>query len=249
MNILGINAYHGDASVALVKDGQLVGAMEEERLNRRKHCAGFPGLAAKAVLAAAGSRRPSWITWRCRAIPRPTSTRRSVRDPEAPILHQAGEGSPGQRRQGARRRRGAGRRPGGRGRRALKSQVPRRRAPQVPHLEHVLRFAVRGRGLSVDRRLRRFRFDDARRGARIRKLEILDRIELPPALGRPLLHRRHAVHRLSLPLRRRGQGDGAGPLRQAALPRRVPPAHPPAPRRRLRADRQLLPPRLARASR
>jgi carbamoyltransferase len=54
MNILGINAYHGDASVALVKDGELVGAMEEERLNRRKHCAGFPGLAAKAVLAAAG---------------------------------------------------------------------------------------------------------------------------------------------------------------------------------------------------
>jgi carbamoyltransferase len=28
--------------------------MEEERLNRRKHCAGFPALAAKAVLAAAG---------------------------------------------------------------------------------------------------------------------------------------------------------------------------------------------------
>jgi carbamoyltransferase len=54
MNILGINAYHGDASVALVKDGKLVGAMEEERLNRRKHCAGFPALAAKAVLAAAG---------------------------------------------------------------------------------------------------------------------------------------------------------------------------------------------------
>src|SRR3954467_1501359 len=54
MNILGINAYHGDASVALVKDGQLVGAMEEERLNRRKHCAGFPALAAKRVLADAG---------------------------------------------------------------------------------------------------------------------------------------------------------------------------------------------------
>jgi carbamoyltransferase len=54
MNILGINAYHGDASVALVRDGQLVAAMEEERLNRRKHCAGFPSLAAKAVLADAG---------------------------------------------------------------------------------------------------------------------------------------------------------------------------------------------------
>jgi carbamoyltransferase len=54
MNILGINAYHGDASVALVRDGELVGALEEERLNRRKHCAGFPSMAAKAVLAEAG---------------------------------------------------------------------------------------------------------------------------------------------------------------------------------------------------
>jgi len=54
MNILGINAYHGDASAALVKDGQLAGATEEERLNRRKHCAGFPALAAKAVLAQSG---------------------------------------------------------------------------------------------------------------------------------------------------------------------------------------------------
>ena len=54
MNILGINAFHGDASVALVRDGQLAGAMEEERLNRRKHCAGFPALVAKAVLEQAG---------------------------------------------------------------------------------------------------------------------------------------------------------------------------------------------------
>lgn len=54
MNILGINAYHGDASVALVKDGVLAGAMEEERLNRRKHCAGFPAVTAKAILAQAG---------------------------------------------------------------------------------------------------------------------------------------------------------------------------------------------------
>ncbi len=54
MNILGINAYHGDASVALIRDGKLVSAIEEERLNRRKHCAGFPSLAAKRVLADAG---------------------------------------------------------------------------------------------------------------------------------------------------------------------------------------------------
>jgi carbamoyltransferase len=54
MNILGINAFHGDASAALVKDGELVAAIEEERLNRRKHCAGFPGLSAKAVLEGSG---------------------------------------------------------------------------------------------------------------------------------------------------------------------------------------------------
>jgi carbamoyltransferase len=54
MVILGLNAYHGDASVALVVDGQLVSAIEEERLNRRKHCAGFPALSARAVLEMAG---------------------------------------------------------------------------------------------------------------------------------------------------------------------------------------------------
>ncbi len=54
MNILGINAFHGDASAALVKDGRLVSAIEEERLNRRKHCAGFPALAIRAVLESGG---------------------------------------------------------------------------------------------------------------------------------------------------------------------------------------------------
>ena len=50
MNILGLNAFHGDASAALLVDGQLVAAIEEERLNRIKHWAGFPNLAAAACL-------------------------------------------------------------------------------------------------------------------------------------------------------------------------------------------------------
>jgi carbamoyltransferase len=50
MNILGLNAFHGDASAALLRDGQLVFALEEERLNRIKHWAGLPVLAAKACL-------------------------------------------------------------------------------------------------------------------------------------------------------------------------------------------------------
>src|ERR671938_1601708 len=52
--ILGLNAFHGDAAAALLIDGQLVAAAEEERFNRVKHCAGFPELAARWCLEDAG---------------------------------------------------------------------------------------------------------------------------------------------------------------------------------------------------
>ena len=42
MVILGINAFHGDSSAALLIDGELVAAVEEERFTRVKHWAGFP---------------------------------------------------------------------------------------------------------------------------------------------------------------------------------------------------------------
>ncbi len=56
MSILGLNAYHGDASVALFTDAGLSSAMEEERFTRLKHQAGFPALAAAHSLALAGLR-------------------------------------------------------------------------------------------------------------------------------------------------------------------------------------------------
>jgi carbamoyltransferase len=52
--ILGINAYHADVSAALVKDGKLVAAVEEERFRRIKHWAGFPTLSIRKVLEMAG---------------------------------------------------------------------------------------------------------------------------------------------------------------------------------------------------
>ncbi len=52
--ILGINAFHADASAVLLKDGQLVGAIAEERLNRVKHFAGFPRLAILKLLEMGG---------------------------------------------------------------------------------------------------------------------------------------------------------------------------------------------------
>jgi carbamoyltransferase len=55
MLVLGINAYHGDASAAIIRDGKLIAAAEEERFNRRKHCAGFPAQSIRYCLEAAGA--------------------------------------------------------------------------------------------------------------------------------------------------------------------------------------------------
>src|SRR3989344_1194014 len=54
MYILGINAFHGDSSAALIKDGVLLSAIEEERIKRVKHWAGFPMESIKFCLGKEG---------------------------------------------------------------------------------------------------------------------------------------------------------------------------------------------------
>jgi carbamoyltransferase len=54
MIILGLNAFHGDSSAALVRDGMLVAAAEEERFRRVKHWAGFPSQSIAYCLREAG---------------------------------------------------------------------------------------------------------------------------------------------------------------------------------------------------
>src|SRR5215472_293059 len=54
MHILGINAYHGDSSACIIRDGRIVAAAEEERFRRVKHWAGFPSQAISYCLAEAG---------------------------------------------------------------------------------------------------------------------------------------------------------------------------------------------------
>ena len=54
MVILGINAYHANSSAAIVADGQLLAAVEEERLNRVKYAAGLPARAIQYCLDQAG---------------------------------------------------------------------------------------------------------------------------------------------------------------------------------------------------
>src|SRR5687767_2685725 len=55
MLILGFNAYHGDVAAALLDDGRVVAAVEEERFRRVKHYAGYPQLAIDACLRMAGA--------------------------------------------------------------------------------------------------------------------------------------------------------------------------------------------------
>lgn len=56
MNILGISAYYHDSAAALVRDGRIVAAAQEERFTRVKHDAGFPQNAVLYCLAEAGLR-------------------------------------------------------------------------------------------------------------------------------------------------------------------------------------------------
>lgn len=55
MLILGINAYHGDSSACLLRDGEIIAAAEEERFRRIKHWAGFPSESIRYCLSAAGA--------------------------------------------------------------------------------------------------------------------------------------------------------------------------------------------------
>jgi carbamoyltransferase len=56
MLILGLNMFHADASAAIVQNGEVVFAIAEERLNRKKHYGGFPALAIQACLDAVGAK-------------------------------------------------------------------------------------------------------------------------------------------------------------------------------------------------
>ena len=76
MNVLGINAFHGDAAAVTLSGGRIAAAVEEERFTRIKHWAGFPEQAVRYCLreigvaaldrdtAIAVSRKPNAYLWR-----------------------------------------------------------------------------------------------------------------------------------------------------------------------------------------
>jgi carbamoyltransferase len=56
MRILGISAYYHDSAAALIEDGRVIAAAQEERFTRRKHDSGFPVHAIRSCLETAGLR-------------------------------------------------------------------------------------------------------------------------------------------------------------------------------------------------
>ncbi|MDX9742078.1 MAG: carbamoyltransferase N-terminal domain-containing protein, partial [Gammaproteobacteria bacterium] len=54
MNFLGISAHYHDSAAALVRDGEIVAAAQEERFTRKKHDPGFPAHAVRYCLEAGG---------------------------------------------------------------------------------------------------------------------------------------------------------------------------------------------------
>jgi carbamoyltransferase len=83
MNILGLNAFHGDSSAAVFSDGLLVAALEEERLNRIKHWAGMPLRAAAECLKMAGGELPRHVG--VSRDPRVNAWRKLVRAASSPM--------------------------------------------------------------------------------------------------------------------------------------------------------------------
>lgn len=54
MHILGISAYYHDSAAALVVDGEIIAAAQQERFSRKKHDPGFPEQAITYCLKQAG---------------------------------------------------------------------------------------------------------------------------------------------------------------------------------------------------
>src|SRR5437868_6848760 len=55
MRILGISAFYHDSAAALIEDGAIVAAAQEERFSRKKHDPGFPHQAIRYCLAESAS--------------------------------------------------------------------------------------------------------------------------------------------------------------------------------------------------
>ena len=237
MNILGLNAYHGDVSAALVRDGQLIAAVEEERYRRIKHVAGFPRPRCRACLEMGGIDAVRRRRVRGLARPAGAPSAQSVVPPPAPAEGHRGvaRAQHGQPPRAAVHSRGGARR-----------STRRACAPRMQYVEHHPAHLASAAFVSP--------FDEAAVCAidgfgdfvstswgRVAGSRIDDRRpRLLSAFARTAVSGDHPVPRVSQ-LRRRVQGDGPRPVRRAAVCPRDRISRAPARRWRFRARPLVLP--------
>ena len=63
MRVLGVSAYYHDSAAALVIDGRVVAAAQEERFTRRKHDPDFPKNAVEYCLSEGKTISPTSMRW------------------------------------------------------------------------------------------------------------------------------------------------------------------------------------------
>ena len=235
MDVLGVSCYFHDAAAALLRDGQLVAAAEEERFSRKKHDYGFPSSAIDFCLRTGGipASAPRLRRVLREAVPQvrapPAHVHADVPALAAPV---PGGDDPLARRQAVDPA------PPPEAARAVR---PRRILFSEHHLSHAASaffcspfdeaaiLTVDGVG----------EWTTATVGRRARHRDHRPRGDPLPALARAALLRLHRVPRLR-GQRGRVQGDGHGALRRAAVRRPRVAAHPGGGRRQLRARHELL---------
>ena len=218
MRILGISAFYHDSAAALVEDGRIVAAAQEERFTRKKHDARFPRNAIAYCLDEAGVKladidhvvfydKPflkferlleTYLAFAPRGF-------RSFRMAmplwlkeklfQKSLLHGRAESSSTTDFDWR--------------------QAAVHRASSEPRGIGLLSLAVRGGGRADHGRRRRMGDDVGRRSAQATRLEMFQEIHFP-AFARPALFGLHLLHRLQGQLRR-VQGDGARALRRAEI--------------------------------
>ena len=224
MRILGISAFYHDSAAALVEDGRIVAAAQEERFTRKKHDSGLPAATRSSYCLAearhrARRRRPRRLLRQAvpevRAAARDLPRLRAARLPVVPHGDPAlaeGEAVPEEPAHATSSR-------SSRPDFDWETQAAVHRAPPEPRGERLLPLALRARRPCS-------RWTASASGPRPRSasatattLEMQPRDPLP-ALARPALLGLHLLHRLQGELRR-VQGDGARALRRAAATRRL----------------------------
>jgi carbamoyltransferase len=179
-HILGISAFYHDSAAALLRDGDIVAAAQEERFTRKKHDAGFPHRAVEFALQTAGIRIEDvdFVAFYDKPIlkfHRVLETFLGVRAVRLPRVQQATADPPGRQAEHAA---AAAEEPRAHAEEPLR--VPR--APREPRRVGVLPVAVR-RGRGADDGRRRRMGDDVARHGEGNRLKLLKEIRFPHSLG------------------------------------------------------------------